>query len=96
MNFEWDEAKAANNLRKHGVSFAFATTAFEDSCAIEKIDDREDYGEERIILTGYGTDDMSGILLTITYTLRDEIHRLISARIAVKYEQDEYYRENAI
>jgi len=49
MEFSWDPAKADVNLKIHGVTFGFATTAFEDPLAIEKIDDREDYGEERII-----------------------------------------------
>jgi uncharacterized DUF497 family protein len=96
MQFEWDDAKAAANLREHGVSFAFATRAFEDPLALEKIDDREDYGEERIILIGHGIGEGSQRLLTIAYTQRDEVRRLISARTATKYEQDKYYRENAV
>jgi uncharacterized DUF497 family protein len=30
MKFDWDEKKAAENLRKHGVSFYEAITVFED------------------------------------------------------------------
>jgi hypothetical protein len=52
IEFEWDDVKAAANLRKHGVSFAFAAKAFRDPSGIEWIDDREDYGEVRTILLG--------------------------------------------
>ena len=52
MEFEWDDVKAANNLRDHGVSFAQATGACRDPFAVEWIDDRRAYGEERIILLG--------------------------------------------
>ena len=49
--FEWDEVKAAANYAKHGVSFEAATKAFKDAFAIERLDDRRDYGEDRYILT---------------------------------------------
>ncbi len=51
-----NEAKAAANLRVHGVSFDMATSAFRDTLAIEWLDDREDYGEERFILIGMAGD----------------------------------------
>ena len=34
MNFEWDHRKAAENLRKHGVSFHEAATVLDDPLAI--------------------------------------------------------------
>ena len=91
MDFEWEDAKAAENVRNHGLSFAQATQAFRDTFAVEWIDLREDYGEERIILLGMA----GGQLLTVVYTEREERIRIISARRATKYEQDLYYRENA-
>ncbi|MGH9585242.1 MAG: BrnT family toxin [Bryobacteraceae bacterium] len=48
MEFEWHEAKAEANLQSHGVSFELAKTVFKDPFAIELLDDREDYGEERV------------------------------------------------
>jgi uncharacterized DUF497 family protein len=48
VDYEWDEGKAAANLAKHGVSFTAAARALEDPRRIELIDDRSDYGEERI------------------------------------------------
>ena len=51
LQFEWDEDKAAANLTKHGVSFLTAAEAFANEM-VEKIDDREDYGELRFIALG--------------------------------------------
>jgi uncharacterized DUF497 family protein len=50
--FEWDVEKAAANLRNHGVAFETAVKAFRDLFAIDWIDDREDYGEERVNMLG--------------------------------------------
>ena len=73
------------------MSFAQAVLAFSDPFAVEWIDLRETYAEERIILLG-----MSGAqVLTVVYAERAERIRIISARRATKNEQDLYYRENA-
>ena len=52
LEFEWDEAKAEANWRAHGVSFELARTVFSDPFAVERLDDREDYGEERFVIVG--------------------------------------------
>jgi uncharacterized DUF497 family protein len=49
LEFEWHDAKAAANVRAHGVSFELAKTVFRDPFAIERLDDRADYGEERLV-----------------------------------------------
>lgn len=90
MEFEWDDAKAAHNLGAHGVSFEQAAIAFGDTFAVEWIDDREAYGEERFILLGR----CLGHLLTVAYTERSGRTRIISARRATKHEQDAYSRQN--
>ena len=90
IEFEWDDVKAAENLRKHGVSFEFAAAAFRDPLGVEWIDDREDYGEVRLILLGMA----DGTVLVVAYTERESRIRLISARRATRYEQDRYFREN--
>ena len=59
----WDDAKAASNLRDHGVSFAQAAAACRDPFAVEWIDDREAYGEERVILLGM----KDGQILAVVY-----------------------------
>ena len=91
MEFEWDDQKAARNLRKHGVGFVQATLAFRDPLAIEWLDDRAEYGEERIVLVGIS----GGQLLTIAYAERADRIRMISARRATKDEQAYYYSQNA-
>ena len=89
--FEWDEAKAAENWRRHGVTFMQGAEALRDPFAIEEIDDREDYGEERVNVLGM----RQGVILHVTYTQRGDRIRVISTRRATKYEQDHYYRQNA-
>jgi uncharacterized DUF497 family protein len=88
--FEWDDAKAADNVRKHGVSFETAALAFLDRFAVEWIDDREDHGEERVILLGLA----NGMVLVVIYTERNERIRIISARRATKHEQALYHRQD--
>jgi uncharacterized protein len=88
--FEWDADKAAANWRRHGVTFQQAAVAVMDPFAVEFLDDREDYGEERINLLGR----FGGVILHVTYTERGERVRIISARRAMRHEQDDYYREN--
>ena len=91
IEFEWDDIKAARNLRVHRVSFEQAAIACRDSFAIDVIDERENYGEERSILLGlYGLE-----VLYVAYTERGDNIRIIMARRAEKHEQDKYYRENA-
>jgi putative transcriptional regulator len=51
-DFEWDEAKAAANYARHSVSFETAIRAFDDAFAVERLDDRADYGEDRYSILG--------------------------------------------
>jgi uncharacterized protein len=90
-DFEWDDAKAAQNYAKHGVTFEAARDVFKDPFAIEQIDDRHDYGEERWTILGVA----GGRLLFVTYTMRNDSIRVISARAAEPYEQREYHEQNA-
>ena len=78
MDFQFDPAKAAGNLRKHGVSFADAEAVFMDPLALHRIDPDAE-GEERFVAIGAGS---AGHLLVVVYTLRGEAIRLISARRA--------------
>ncbi len=50
VEFEWHDAKAEANLEAHGVSFELAKTVFKDPFAIELLDDRQDYAEERFVI----------------------------------------------
>ena len=49
-DFEWDDAKAAQNWAHHGVSFEAARLAFDDPFAVVREDRRRDYGEDRYVL----------------------------------------------
>ena len=73
------------------MGFAQAALAFRDPFAVEWIDLRLAYGEERIILLGMTNNQV----LTVVYTERAERIRIISARRATKNEEDRYYRQNA-
>jgi uncharacterized DUF497 family protein len=92
LKFEWDDAKAQANLGAHGVSFDLAKTVFKDPFAIERLDDREDYGEERFVIIGRAE---GNVLLFVAFTEREERIRVISARRATQYEQDNYFEQNA-
>ena len=92
LEFEWHDAKAAANLRAHGVSFDLAKTTFSDPFAIERLDDRADYGEERFVMIGMAE---GNVLLFVAYTEREECIRIISARRATQYEQEDYFKKNA-
>jgi len=74
LEFEWHPAKADANLRNHGVSFELATTVFKDPFAIELLDERDDYGEERFILIGMAEGHS---LLFVAYTVREQRIRII-------------------
>ena len=89
LKFGWDKAKAKNNYAKHGVSFELAKGVFNDVFAIEFLDDRQDYGEERFVIIGM----VDGHLLYVVYTERNEIIRMISARRATKHEEEAYFQQ---
>ena len=90
LAFEWNDAKARANARKHGVTFERAKLAFADPHAVAAVDHREDYDEERMILLGFA----AGPLLFVAYTERADRIRIISARRATKHEQGIYEEAN--
>lgn len=88
MEFEWDPEKAARNERVHGISFELALLVFEDSARIERLDDREDYAEERWVTTGL----IEQREIVVIFTVRGRAIRLISARKAETDEREEYWK----
>ena len=86
MEFEFDPAKAAGNLRKHGVSFADAEGVFMDPLAMHRIDPDAE-GEERFVAVGRGSTSHP---LVVVYTMRGDAIRLISARRATPAEHRAY------
>ena len=86
MQFEWDEAKNAINIRKHGIDFADVTDMFNHPM-LTLLDDREVYGEERWIGIGW----MQRLVGVVVYVERHEdTIRIISARKATKHEVRRY------
>ena len=81
--YEWDEAKAAANVAKHGVSFHTAVEAFNDAKCMVEADTRANYGEERFRL--FAT--VEGFPICVVYTVRGDAIRIISARKANRKER---------
>lgn len=97
MRFSWDARKGTANLAARGFDFAFASLIF-DGPTLERVDDREDYGELRTIAIGLA----DGLHLTVVYTdrpgPRETIRRIISARRSNRRERtayDEAYDQEA-
>ena len=87
MEFEWDINKAVSNLLKHGVSFDEACTVFEDTLYVDFYDPDHSYDEHRYIIVGQSAQNR---LLIVSYTERDHVIRLISARKATRKERKTY------
>ncbi len=82
MEFEWDEAKHERNLALRGIGFDHGAMIFEGR-VVERLDDRQNYGEVRIRAVGVcGTQ-----ILHVVYTDRDEVRRIISVRSANRQER---------
>ena len=85
--FEWDSEKAAENIRKHGVSFDEAVTAFGDPLSILLPDPDHSVGEERYLVMGMSTQNR---LLVVAFVERPPRTRIISARLATRRERHDY------
>lgn len=85
-NFEWDDEKYKINIKKHGIYFEDAARVFLDKNAIYYYDELHSDYEDRIKIIG-----MVENVLTVIYTERGEVNRIISARPADKYERNDYY-----
>ena len=83
MQFEWDEAKNIENIRKHEIDFADVPTMFDGKMLIE-LDDRCDYGEDRWFGIGFLG---SGIAVVVWTERQQNVFRIISARRANRHEQ---------
>lgn len=91
VRFEWDEAKALANMRKHGVAFSEAQTVFDDPLA--RITDDLDHSseEERELIIGYSVERR---LLVSSFVQRGETIRIINARTADPRECRRHEEEN--
>ena len=88
--FEWDASKAAENLRKHGVSFDEAITVFGDPLNLLMPDPDHSVGEKRYLLLGTSHRQR---LLVVAFAERPPRTRLISARRANSRERRKYEEE---
>lgn len=87
MEFEWDPAKAKTNIRKHRVTFDYATRVFLDQNRIERPDEGEHEGEERWQVVGR----VAEFVLVVIYVPRSDRIRIISARRAKRNELIDYW-----
>jgi uncharacterized DUF497 family protein len=85
--FEWDEAKNASNIRKHGIAFEDAKYVFQDPLHTVLFDwEHSSIHEERWKAYGF-----INRVLVVSFTEKDQVIRIKSARRATPKEQEEYY-----
>jgi uncharacterized DUF497 family protein len=87
MRCAWDPAKDALNRRKHGLSLADGIPALEDPDRDSWIDDRFDYGEERIATLGM---NFPNVLYVVSTEWDEETIRIVSVRKAEPDEVERY------
>ena len=85
MKFEWDPKKAEANRRKHGIEFLDAVIVFDDDRAVTLLDEHP--REERYVTFGM---DAQGRVLAVSYAVRGDTVRVISARKATPRERAQY------
>jgi uncharacterized DUF497 family protein len=85
--FEWDDRKAEQNLKKHGVSFDEASTAFGDTLSVTIDDPFHSVREQRFVTLGHSSKHR---LLVVVHTDRSGRIRIISARPATRHERNTY------
>jgi uncharacterized DUF497 family protein len=88
--FEWDDAKAAANYAKHGVTFEAARDVFKDPFAREWVDEGQARDEQRFVTLG----TVEGRLIFVAYTMRGDAIRIISARLAEPFERRRYHDQD--
>jgi uncharacterized protein len=93
VQYTWNEAKAAANLAKHGISFTAAARALEDPRKVEILDDRFEYGEERIQNICLYQQE---VLFVVTAMEDQDVCRIISARKATRHEQEQYFQGGSL
>jgi uncharacterized protein len=89
MQFDWDNKKAELNLKNHGVSFADASTVFDDLFCIEFYDPRHSIEEHRFLIIG---ESNTHKYLIVSFTERENSVRIISARELTPKERKDYER----
>ncbi len=90
LEFEWDKRKETANVKKHGVSFEEARTAFYDEGAIQFYDPDHSDQEDRFVFLGLS---LKPQVLVVCHCFRESetVVRIISARKADKDEEQVYW-----
>ena len=94
LRFEWDKRKDTANVRKHGVSFEEARTAFYDENAIQFLDPDHSEDEDRFILLGMSF-KLRFLVVCHCFRESETIVRIISARKADRTEERDYWRRRS-
>jgi len=89
IRFAWDAAKASDNLRKHGVSFEEAASAFADENGRLMHDPDHSQNEDRFVLLGFSA-RLRLLIVCHAYRENGEVIRIISARKATARERRQY------
>lgn len=87
MRYVWDSAKDLQNRRKHRLPLADGIPALEDPDRESWIDERFDYGEERIITLGVNE---GRVLFVVSTEVKEDCTRIISVRRALAHEIEIY------
>ena len=87
LHFEWDDEKAEDNLRNHGVSFEESCTIFGDTLSLTIDDPLHSVDEDRLITIGSSN---RGRILVVVHTERGDNIRIISTRLATPRERRAY------
>lgn len=87
LEFEWNPAKAESNLRKHGISFDEAASAFGDLRSLTIPDPDHSIQEQRYLLLGY---TVARRLVVVSHMERGIRIRIISARLATPLQRRIY------
>ncbi len=88
--FEWDKKKEKANIKKHGVSFEEARTAFYDEYAIQFFDPDHSDEEDRFILVG-ASHKLNTLVICHCFREKETVVRIIAARKADNDEVDAYW-----
>ena len=89
MEFEWDQKKAAANIRKHNVAFQEAATVFGDPLAVTFEDPDHSVNENRQITFGVS---LQKRFIIVSHTERGDRTRIISARL-MNHNERKIYEE---
>ncbi len=85
MQFDWDPAKRTTNLKKHGVDFVDAILLMHGAPLV-LLSPNSGNDTARYLAIG----EVEGRIFTLVYTMRGDVHRIISMRKARNGEEKKY------